>query len=396
MKARRRFKRILILAVVLMIAVTAAAVYKLNSIHAFIWLGDYVFNSPSFAEQDQIVDVIFFVPDHWEPGGDTDIVNAWMQDYRKLADKHVDADGRKLQHSWYYPIDQFRGFEVDSLAQLCKEGYGDVDVHLHHRDDNSETLRKKLVDGLDSLQTHGVLNSPDGVDRWSFVHGNWALDNSRLENNRNFCGVNDEISILLDLGCYADATFPSLNQLSQPSWVNKFGYAKDDPEMPKSYDDVEYSRVGLFTSPDQLLLLQGPMYIDWSDWRFKTHPTIEDGNLYWEIPTSIRRFESWLKANIHVDGRPNWVFVRPFMHGAGLHSGGHENMLGRNIDEMLTEAEARYNDGEKYRLHYMTTREVYNVVKAAEAGMDGNPNDYRDYVIKPMVYSHPDSLKEGL
>jgi len=53
---------------------------------------------------------------------------------------------------------------------------------------------------------------------------------------------------------------------------------------------------------------------------------------------------------------------------------------------MLTEMEKSYNDGEKYRLHYMTTREVYNVIKAAEAGLKDNPNDYRDYILKPYLY----------
>ena len=135
------------------------------------------------------------------------------------------------------------------------------------------------------------------------------------------------------------------------------------------------------------MLMEGPLMIDWTDWRFKTHPTIEDGNLYWEIPTSLHRFELWLKANVHVEGRPNWVFVRPFTHGASLkYEGAYDNILGGNIDRMLTEVESQYNDGEKYRLHYMTAREAYNVVKAAEAGLNGNPDEYRDFVIKPYLY----------
>ena len=36
-------------------------------------------------------------------------------------------------------------------------------------------------------------------------------------------------------------------------------------------------------------------------------------------------------------------------------------------------------------LHYVTTREAYNIAKAAEAGKSGNPNDYRDYIIPPPV-----------
>ena len=48
---------------------------------------------------------------------------------------------------------------------------------------------------------HGALPSwPDGRPAFAFIHGNWALDNSRLENVRNYCGVNDELTILRETG----------------------------------------------------------------------------------------------------------------------------------------------------------------------------------------------------
>jgi hypothetical protein len=34
-------------------------------------------------------------------------------------------------------------------------------------------------------------------------------------------------------------------------------------------------------------------------------------------------------------------------------------------------------------LHYVTAREVYNIIKAAEAGLTGSPHDYRDYELPP-------------
>lgn len=383
----RRFTSLILGALAVVFLGISLVTYKVYETNYHLWLSDYLFCSPTRTEGEGVTDIVFIIVDHWEPGGNMELVNAWMTGYRELADKHVDFDGRKLQHTWYYPIEQFRGYEVDSLVQLCREGYGDVEVHLHHQGDNSQSLRKIFSDGLDSLQAHGALISADGKDHWSFVHGNWALDNSRFENGVDFCGVNDEISILLELGCYSDCTFPSLGQTAQPSLVNKIYYCTDDPRRPKSHDTGVRSAVGLKTRTDQLMLMEGPLMIDWTDWRFKTHPTIDDGNLYWEIPTSLHRFELWLKANVHVEGRPNWVFVRPFTHGTSLkYEGAYDNILGGNIDRMLTEVESQYNDGEKYRLHYMTAREAYNVVKAAEAGLNGNPDEYRDFVIKPYLY----------
>jgi hypothetical protein len=35
------------------------------------------------------------------------------------------------------------------------------------------------------------------------------------------------------------------------------------------------------------------------------------------------------------------------------------------------------------RLHYVTAREAYNIIKAAEAGHDGNPTEFRDFDVPP-------------
>jgi hypothetical protein len=62
-------------------------------------------------------------------------------------------------------------------------------------------------------------------------------------------------------------------------------------------------------------------------------------------------------------------------------------VLGEDMDRTLTHLEKNYKDGKKYRLHYVTAREAYNIVKAAEAGLTGNPDDYRDYLIKKYKYT---------
>ena len=43
--------------------------------------------------------------------------------------------------------------------------------------------------------------------------------------------------------------------------------------------------------------------------------------------------------------------------------------------------ERSYNDGQRHVLHYVTAREVYNIIKAAEHGRQGNPGEYRDYIL---------------
>ena len=387
----QRLKYWLIGLAALSLVIIGLVIHKIYDGNYNIWIADYFFNQLSHESADGVTDIIFLTVDHWEPGTrvpehNLELVNAWMTGFRQLADRHIDSDGHKLKHTFYYPLEQFAGYQVDSLVKLCSEGYGDVEVHLHHHDDTEESFRRIMSDGLDSLQTHGALISLDGRDHFSFIHGNWALDNSGQENGRNYCGVDNEISILLELGCYADFTFPALGHLSQPSWVNKLYYAIDDPLLPKSYDQGQLVRKGIPSTPNQFLIFSGPLMINWSDWRFRTHPVIDDGCLYIDLLPSFERFELWVNADIRVSDGPNWVFVRPFAHGCGIAGGGVRANMGDEMDAMLTAVEEKYRDGDNYRLHYMTAREAYNVVKAAEAGKEGNPNDYRDFLIKPYQY----------
>lgn len=65
-----------------------------------------------------------------------------------------------------------------------------------------------------------------------------------------------------------------------------------------------------------------------------------------------------------------------------------DTLLGNAADAMFTHLEKAYNDGKRYILHYVTSREVYNIVKAAEAGRTGDPNDYRDFLLPPPASSY--------
>ena len=42
---------------------------------------------------------------------------------------------------------------------------------------------------------------------YAFIHGNWSLCNSRPDGR--YCGVNNELDVLRETGCYADFTLPS-------------------------------------------------------------------------------------------------------------------------------------------------------------------------------------------
>jgi hypothetical protein len=65
---------------------------------------------------------------------------------------------------------------------------------------------------------HGLLARDDRDQiRFGFVHGNWALNNSHPDGKH--CGVVNELQVLLDWGCYADFTFPSAPDPTQPTTI---------------------------------------------------------------------------------------------------------------------------------------------------------------------------------
>src|SRR5206468_2762138 len=72
---------------------------------------------------------------------------------------------------------------IDRLAEHCHDGWGEVEIHLHHgvdAPDTSEATWRVLVDFRDELASRGCLPrwNGQGSPRYAFVHGNWALANS--------------------------------------------------------------------------------------------------------------------------------------------------------------------------------------------------------------------------
>ena len=95
----------------------------------------------------------------------------------------------------------------------------------------------------------------------------------------------------------------------------------------------------------------------------------------------------WVDTGIHVDGRPEWVFVKVHTHGAPEREA--ETLLGDAAREMHQHLSEKYNDGQRFSLHYVSAREMYNIAMAAQAGMSGNPGEFRDYVLPPPANARP-------
>ena len=183
----------------------------------------------------------------------------------------------------------------------------------------------RFIDVLHSC--HGLLRKESGKLRFGFIHGNWALDNSLP--GGEFCGLNNELTLLRDLGCYADFTLPSAPSAAQTRTINSIYWACDDPGRPKSHDTGVPVVPGGNAHGD-LLMIQGPLALNWLERSHGVLPRLETGELAHHNPVTRQRVKLWLDFAPMVG--PD-VFVKLFTHGA-LESN-TQQLFDRDLDRLF-------------------------------------------------------------
>lgn len=377
---------VLITALVLVLATAVYLILRKKNMHIWIW--SYILQQLKTKPKHQgPKHILFCFVDHFEPqwkNKNLEIERArvarWFNDYPKMAAQHSDADRHPPKHTFFYPEEEYRHEHLAKLADLCARGYGEIEIHLHHDNDTADNLRKTLTNFAELLhREHGALprHPVSGQLQYAFIHGNWSLDNSLPCGSH--CGVNNEIRILRETGCYVDMTLPSAPNPAQTQKINSIYYATGRDGHSKSHDtgvDVEVGRA----ATGDLMILQGPLGINFK-WRSKNGlPHIENSDVRRSMPLLQTRIDQWVNTNIHVKGRPEWIFIKVHTHGA--QEGDMDTLLGESRHQLHSYLESKYNDGNRFILHYVSAREMYNIAKAAEAGEVGNPNLFRDYLLK--------------
>jgi hypothetical protein len=326
---------------------------------------------PGLADRD--VHLFLSVCDHYEPMWHRPPrhvqdarVARWVEELPVALDGLEDSTGRPPQHTFFYPGDEYDPAHVDEIAGLCRAGFGDVEVHLHHRHDTSESLREKLANYAETLhRRHGLLErDASGQITYGFIHGNWALDNSHPHGD--WCGVNDELTILRETGCYADFTMPAAPSPCQTTTVNSIYYAIDDPQRPRSHDRGIAARVGQAGPKNGLLMIQGPLTFDWRQRKWSLVPRLENGDLTGRRPATIDRLRLWAGAAVSVAGRPDWRFIKLHTHGA--QEANAEMFLGGAMRRFHVDLRAFAATNSRLKYHYVTAREMAGLIHQAERG----------------------------
>jgi hypothetical protein len=327
-----------------------------------LWLPGYLRERTSRPKLIEPAHVWLLLADHFEPGlGNAGLdtmlerVRPWSKRWPEIARRQTDSDGCPAQYTFFYPEEQYHPQIIDSLARMVEAGVGDVEVHIHHDGEGERNFVDRMSWFTSRLHaSHGLLRKTGGRVVFGFIHGNWALDNA-LPNGR-WCGLNNEISLLRDLGCYADFTLPSAPSPAQTKIVNTIYWADDDPCRPRSHDRGRAVRVGEGSTGD-LLLVPGPLGLSFRGSRLL--PRIENGELASYYPVTGQRVKRWLDLAPRI-GRD--IFVKLFMHGAREDNAAA--LLGRDLELALSTVRQQCVE-RGWTIHFVSAWRMRQAIEAA-------------------------------
>ncbi len=349
-----------------------AAAWLIRSRNMHYWLSDYIRSRAARTRRARSRPrrVYARIADHHEPlGGTTDLEAAlrrtrkWCAGYERASAGHADSEGRPPQHTYFYPAEEYAPEVVDPLADLCRRGLGELEVHLHHDNDDAENLRRTLDRFTGILhERHGALRRDTETGRllYCFVHGNWALDNSRPDGR--WCGVDDELSVLSETGCRVDMTMPSAPSNTQVRKINSIYFARGRAGCRKSHDQGRDVRVGDWAREGEILMIQGPLGLNWREAKWRVLPRIETGEISFDARPSRERVRLWGVLAPTVIGAPNDNFLKLHMHGATDRSLAMLFDEG-GFDQLWTLLEEEFRDRPGTTLHYDAAWEMAEQVR---------------------------------
>jgi hypothetical protein len=309
----------------------------------------------------------------------------WTREYPEVVDRWRDHDGRPLTHTYFYPAEQYDEGLVEMLADHCHAGWGEVEIHLHHgwdHPDTADNTRRQLTEFRDQLAfRHQCLSVESGSDRprYGFVHGDFALANS---SGGHACGVDSEMQILAETGCYADFTLPTgplhPAQTSKINSVYECALPLDQASPHRTGRDLSVGRAPRILP----LMVQGPLLIDLKRSAGSMKVILETGAITRPNPATLHRLSLWKQAHVHVQGRPDWLFIK--LHCHSMEPTQKDAVIGDSFRKFLEELVGRAAERQE-TLHFVTAREMANILLAACDGRDGDPGQYRDYRFKRVM-----------
>ena len=181
---------------------------------------------------------------------------------------------------------------------------------------------------------------------------------------------------MAETGCYADFTLPSAPDPAQISKINalyKCGLPLNKRAPHRRGRDLKSGHPPAVFP----LMVQGPLGFHFLRSGAVLRPYIENSGFMSSNPPTLERFQRWRSTGISVIGQPDWVFVK--LHCHGMDPRDRDVMLGRARQQFLGDLVRAARMKRSFSLHFVSAREMVNIILAACDGRTGNPSDYRDY-----------------
>ena len=307
------------------------------------------------------------IADHYEPKWRRADLNTaqsrvarWRSAWPEIAQRcKPDSVGNRPRYTFFFPEEEYHPTLMEPLAEMVREEIADVEVHIHHDGEGRQNFVERISNFCRTLHNeHGLLRKRNGRLTFGFIHGNWALDNSRPDGR--LCGLDDEIRVLRDLGCYADFTMPSGDSPTQARLVNTIYYCNGGPGRAKAYDGGAPVTPGGGVQGD-LLMIPGPLGMRWRD---RWLPRLETGELRCGNVATPYRVRRWVELAPRIGADS---FIKLFTHGA----------QDRNSTALLRdELESAFNllvqeaDRRGCAIHFASAWEMYLAIEAIGQGRD--------------------------
>ncbi|MDG5815214.1 hypothetical protein QA601_08995 [Chitinispirillales bacterium ANBcel5] len=287
-------------------------------------------------------------------------VITWCREYRNFANKHRDSNGKRPVHTIFYDEQQYNAKFLDSFSKLCWEGLADVELLLESGGNSGEQFSRRIEDFRDVLfHHHGLLRKDRfGEIRFGAIHKSTSANKSAITVQDN----TELFSILKSSGCLALFNSPYTHKSSQKEEHNGIYFIPQN-----GYDDLNSKRTLVFAGLDkwidnELLYIQGPMALNWRNRVCGLIPRVEDGELGNWAKVTPQRVQLWVKCPVKLQGISNHIFIK--LHTFGAVDSNVRYIFGENgYHSLCSELEQKYNDGERYKLHYVSAYQMYSKIR---------------------------------
>ena len=304
-------------------------------------------------------------------------MRAWLDGYPALAEPFRDADGRPPRHSFFFPGEEYRPGYLDALASLARRGLGEVELHLHHDGDTARRAARedRRLPRACTTATATCRATPDGgcATRSSTATG------ASPTPARTAAGAASTTSCRC---CSTPAATPTSRSRPRPSVAAADRQpdllARRRPRAAARLGAGERARVGEVRR-DRILMIEGPLALALRPGRLLACASRTPRS----PPTIRRRPRACAAGSARTStsrGGPSGCSSRCTPTARPRAGGGAAR---RRRAHAARRADARYNDGKRWNLHYVTAREMFNIAIAAMDGKNGDPGAFRDHVLPP-------------